>query len=561
VYIIGINAGRGDTSCCLLKDGELIAAIQEERLRRVKFWTGFPALAFERCLAEAGIGIGQVAHIAIDRGAAQSLAHAGAGQHWFEAFAGEIHEIDPALASLCAAFHVSPFESAVALAVDGAGQAACAWGVGQGSGIAVEGSIAFPHSLGIFYQAMTQWLGFPRYGDEYKVMGLASYGRPEHMEAMRRLVKLKGDGGFELALDYFRHHHAQTDRQSGSGEPRIVRLFSDALTDLLGPMRGRDEAILQRHMDVAHSAQAMVEEALFHLLNSLYERYRLDRLALAGGCALNSVANGKIGRATPFRELYVPPAPGAAGTAVGAAFALWHRLGGARGFVMRHAYWGPQFGVGEIAAVLQARGAELEAQGCTITPIADQDALCERSAHAIADGKVVGWFHGRMEWGPRALGNRSILGDPRRADMKDILNLKIKRREPFRPFAPSILREAVAQWFETDADVPFMSQVCPVRDDKRALIPAVTHVDGSGRLQTVERTSTPRFHALIEAFERISGVPLLLNTSFNENEPVVCHPEEALDCFLRTGMDLLVLENWFVERSEALERQCRSARK
>jgi carbamoyltransferase len=313
----------------------------------------------------------------------------------------------------------------------------------------------------------------------------------------------------------------------------------------------------------------MYEEAFFHLLNRLHERYKVDALALAGGCAMNSVANGKVYRNTPFKRMYVQPAAGDAGGAIGAAFVVWNQMNGGgpsprpsprtRGegetpdeqgrFVMSHAYWGPEFSDEEIGALLGTQEAEIAAQGCVVARMEDEDALCRRTAQAIADGEVVGWFQGRMEWGPRALGNRSILADPRRADMKDILNLKIKRRESFRPFAPSILREHVAEWFEVDDDVPFMMQVYPIREEKRALIPAVTHVDGSGRLQTVTRDTNPRYYALIEAFRELTGVPMVLNTSFNENEPVVCKPEEALDCFLRTRMDVLVLGEWVVERA------------
>jgi carbamoyltransferase len=263
---------------------------------------------------------------------------------------------------------------------------------------------------------------------------------------------------------------------------------------------------------------------------------------------MNSVANGKVYRNTPFRKVYIQSAAGDAGGAIGAAFAVWHKLGGKRGFVMDHAYWGPHFADTDLRALLDANAAALREQGCTVTRIEDEAALCERTATAISGGKVVGWFQGRMEWGPRALGNRSILGDSRRADMKDILNLKIKRRESFRPFAPSILRESVSEWFEQDDDVPFMMQVYPIREEKRSAIPAVTHVDGSGRLQTVMAETNPRYHRLISTFGRMTGVPIVLNTSFNENEPVVCRPEEALDCFLRTKMDVLVMGDWFIER-------------
>jgi carbamoyltransferase len=296
----------------------------------------------------------------------------------------------------------------------------------------------------------------------------------------------------------------------------------------------------------------MYEEAFFHLTGTVQNKTGLADIALAGGCAANSVANGKIRRVTSFKHVYVQSAAGDAGGAIGAAYAVWDRLGGERSFVMDHAYWGTQFSASDIAALMVLRRPEIDAAGCNIREITDEAALCRETAKAVAEGKVVGWFQGRMEWGPRALGNRSILCDPRRADMKAVLNAKIKRRESFRPFAPSVLKDAVADWFEEDDAVPFMMQVFQIRENKRALIPAVTHVDGSGRLQTVSPNTNPRYYRLIESFHDISGVPMVLNTSFNENEPIVCSPEEALDCFLRTKMDVLVLGDIQITRTESV---------
>jgi carbamoyltransferase len=294
----------------------------------------------------------------------------------------------------------------------------------------------------------------------------------------------------------------------------------------------------------------MYEEAFFHLIENLQRRYKLTDIVLAGGCAANSVANGKIRRQTAFKRVYVQSSPGDAGGAIGAAYSVWHKLGGKRDFVMDHAFWGPEFSSGEVTRLIAARKAELADHKCAVIEIGEDAELCRKTAQAVAQGKVIGWFQGRMEWGPRALGNRSIVGDPRRADMKDILNAKIKRRESFRPFAPSVLQEAVSDWFEEDDAVPFMMQVFQVREEKRSLIPAVTHVDGSGRLQTVARAANPRYYLLIEAFRDITSIPMVLNTSFNENEPVVCKPEEALECFLRTKMDVLVMGNTFIQRRE-----------
>ena len=483
-----------------------------------------------------------------------------------DAFRGKIHRVEHHLAHLASCFLVSPFEEAVTVSVDGFGDfASAAWGRGKGTSITMDGRVWFPHSLGVFYQALTQYLGFPHYGDEYKVMGLAPYGEPRFMPEMRRIVLLQNDGTYRLDTTYFRHHKEKIAYEWSGGSPHVGTLFSPALEDLLGPARGKDEPLEQRHKDIARSVQAMYEEAFFHLLNRLHERYRLDSLTLAGGCAMNSVANGKVKRSTPFKRVYVQSAAGDAGGAIGAAMHVWHGLGiapprpvaaasalagdvVAGRTVMDHAYLGPGAEDGEIEGLVEAHAAELATQGCQIERLADETELCRRTAEAIANGMVVGWFQGRMEWGPRALGNRSIVCDPRRADMKDILNRKIKRRESFRPFAPSILREHVGEWFEEEDDVPFMMQVFQIREEKRRLIPAVTHVDGSGRLQTVHRETNPRYHRLIETFRGLTGVPMVLNTSFNENEPVVCRPAEALDCFLRTKMDVLVLGDTLIER-------------
>ncbi len=576
--ILGVNAYHGDSSACLVIDGVLIAAAEEERFRRIKHWAGFPSEAIKYCLAEAGIDLSDLTHVAINQDSKANIwkkvgftlakrpdlgmvldriknkreranvldeleSTVGLG------FLGELHEVEHHLAHLSSAFHVSPFANAVVVSVDGFGDfASAAWGYGRNEQISIDEKIYFPHSLGIFYQALTQWLGFPHYGDEYKVMGLAPYGQPTFMSEMRQIVHLREDGGFKLALEFFRHHKESVEYEWENGEPNVGVLFSQALIDLLGPARQKGEDLTQRHKDIARSVQVMYEEAFFNLLNVLHAKHGGETLCLAGGCAMNSVANGKVYRSTPFRKLYIQSAAGDAGGAIGAAYAVWHKLGGKRGFIMDHSYWGPHFTDADCRKLLDMHAAALQSQSCEVRHVSDEDSLCEQTAQAIADGKVIGWFQGRMEWGPRALGNRSILGDPRRADMKDILNLKIKRRESFRPFAPSILREAVPDWFEQNDDVPFMMQVYPIRMEKKALIPAVTHVDGSGRLQTVMPDTNPRYHKLISKFGQMTGVPIVLNTSFNENEPVVCKPEEALDCFLRTKMDVLVIGNWVIRR-------------
>jgi len=579
MVILGLNAYHGDSAAALIVDGELVAAAEEERFRRVKHWAGFPSEAIASCLAEAGLTLADVEHVAINqdsranrrqkalyavrnrlspamiarqlrnRRKRDSLAERFASAFPGTPFGGHYHAVEHHLAHLSSTFHVSPFDEAVAVSVDGFGDfASAAWGLGKGSDIAVDHRVLFPHSLGIFYQALTQYLGFPHYGDEYKVMGLAPYGKPAHMDAMREIVALQPDGGYRLNLDLFVHHRENVTEGWDGVIPSVSRLYSPALETLLGPARSPEAPLEARHHDIARSVQKMYEEAFFHLLNRAHAEYGVDALCVSGGCGMNSVANGKIRLETPFREVYVQSAAGDAGGAIGSALATWHRLGGERRFAMTHSAWGPCFDDAAVVTALDARGDELSAGGCTVRHVEDEEMLCREVAAAIADGRVIGWFQGRMEWGPRALGNRSILGDPRRADMKDILNLKIKRRESFRPFAPSVLRDAVDDWFEQDADVPFMMQVFRIREARRERIPAVTHVDGTGRLQTVSATSNPRYHCLISAFEAISGVPMLLNTSFNENEPVVCTPEQALDCFLRTNMDVLVMENRLVTR-------------
>jgi carbamoyltransferase len=326
-------------------------------------------------------------------------------------------------------------------------------------------------------------------------------------------------------------------------------VYSQKLIEKLGPARAPQDPMEQRHKDLAASMQAMFEEAYFELANGLFEKTKVPNLALAGGCGYNSVANGLVFERSPYRDLYIQAAAGDAGGAIGAAYWVWNEeLKKPRSFVMDHAYWGPEYSDGAIDKAVSARKEDLDEANCVLHRVRNERELCARTAEQIAKGNVVGWFQGRMEWGPRALGNRSIVCDPRRADMKDILNHKIKRRESFRPFAPSILREAVGEWFETDYDVPFMLQVYQIREEKRAQIPAVTHVNGSGRLQSVTEAQNPRYYHLIQAFRDLTGIPIVLNTSFNENEPVVNNPAEALDCFLRTKMDLLVMGDLMIQR-------------
>ena len=589
MYILGLNAYHGDASACLVRDGEVVAAIEEERLSRVKHQAGFPARAAAACLSMEGIDIEAVGHIAINRDPKGALGRkllytltrlpsprlvlermrnarswSGVETALAEAFPnadinGEIHHVDHHRAHLASAFDPSPFERALVLSVDGFGDfASCAWGVGDASTLNLKGKVHFPHSLGIFYQAMTQYLGFPAFGDEYKVMGLAAWGSPDAVDEVQRLVKPRRDGTFRLDLRYFRHHRENVPYRWDHGSPEVGRLYTPALEALLGAARAPDAPVEQRHMDLAAAVQAVYERALFRLITALSERHGLRDLALAGGCGQNSSANGRITAETPIRRLYVPSAATDSGGAVGAALAVWRELSGRRGATrLDHAYLGTAVESDAVEQALSARTDDLEREGCRI--IRGEDAPTTEVAQLLAEGKVVGWFQGRMEWGPRALGARSILADPRRAEMRETLNAKIKLREPFRPFAPSVLAEALPEWFELsraeDADTPFMARVYPVREEKRTTIPAVTHVDGTGRVQSVSRDAHPAYRALIEAFHAETGVPMLLNTSFNENEPIVNTPAEALDCFLRTRMDALAIGDVLIQRESGESRE------
>jgi carbamoyltransferase len=403
------------------------------------------------------------------------------------------------------------------------------------------GSVGFPHSLGNFYTMVTQWLGFPKYGDEGKVMGLAPYGRPVYLDKMRKIVRVQRDGTFELDLDYVAHGAKGATMTWSDGAPTIGVLYTDKLVQLLGaPCEPRAE-ITEHQQNVAASLQAMLEEAEFSLVEMLQQATNQTSLCMAGGVALNSSFNGKILPNTAFDDIYIHPAAGDAGTALGVCFYIYHQiLGQPRSCVMEHAYTGPRFENGRVAGRLQAYGLHYQ-------ELDDSD-LVRRTASLVAEGDVVGWFQGRMEWGPRALGNRSIVADPRRQDMKDILNARIKYREPFRPFAPSILGEAVGDYFDQSYPDPFMIKVYNVLPEKRDEIPAVTHVDGTGRLQTVHKNTNELYWQLIKEFGDQTGVPVVLNTSFNENEPIVCTPEEAIDCFLRTRMDALAIGNYLATK-------------
>jgi len=580
-YVLGINAYHGDVSAALLRDGQLVAAVEEERFRRIKHWAGFPTLAIRSVLEMAGIRGQDIRHVAVSRDPKANLLRKGlftirhrpdlrlvldrvrnAGKvrdlHGPLAAAlgvprddlPAIHYVEHHPAHLASAFFVSPFEAAACCAIDGFGDfVSTSFAIGSRNHLEVLDKVYFPHSLGMMYTAVTQFLGFHGYGDEFKVMGLAPYGRPRHVDAVRQLVTLTDGGKFELSLDYFRHWSDGVEMEWDDGYPTLGRVYSDRLTHLLGPAREPSAPLTAREEDIAHSLQVVYEDCTMHVLNGLWEQTRQEAVCLAGGCAMNSVANGKVRQRTPFTSVYIQPAAGDNGTALGAAYWVWHEtLRHERAFVMEHAYWGTSHNAERVLASVPDRDDawEYDIEMCPTTAEAARVA-----AALVASGNVVGWYQGRMEWGARALGNRSILADPRRSDVRELINTKIKFRERFRPFAPSIAEEALHDYFEDGAPDPFMQQVYPVRADKRSVIPAVTHVDGSGRLQTVSARTNPTYYTLIKEFERITGVPVVLNTSFNENEPIVDTPEQALDCFMRTRMDAIVLHNAVVRRQPA----------
>jgi carbamoyltransferase len=576
--ILGINAYHGNASAAIVAEGRLVAAVEEERFNRVKYAAGFPAQAIRYCLKEAGLELKDIDHVAVPRNPYARLGRklfyavrmpsfarervkvlrkfTGIPQALAQAFdtdpakiAAKSHRIEHHQAHLASAFFVSPFERAALLSADGLGDfASTMWGTGEGSRMKIDGAIAFPHSLGLFYSAVTQYLGFLKFGDEYKVMGLAAYGEAEQREVFRDIVRAHGDG-FRLGLDYFTHHRSGPEMSWADADktPTMGKMFSEAMERRLGPRRNPEEPLEQRHRNLASALQARLEEVYLGMLKKLAQRTGLKAVCLAGGVAFNCVANGKIFDRTGFEQVYVHPAAGDGGLAVGAAFFVWHQiLGKPRSFVMDHAYWGPGYTRDETCRAIDRNGLGQNGWRVDELPV---DNLMQRTAAIVADGKIIGWFQGRAEWGPRALGNRSIVADPRRPEMKEILNQRIKHREIFRPFAPSILAESTGEWFEKSHPSPFMTLAYSVRPEKREKIPAPTHVDGTGRLQTVTREANPRYWSLIKAFEQLTGVPVVLNTSFNDNEPIVCRPEEALDCFERTQMDALVLGDFLITRS------------
>jgi carbamoyltransferase len=566
---------HADASAAILQDGEVVFAIAEERLNRVKHFAGFPALAIEACLKAVGATIADVDHVAVgqdtDANLAQKLRYTAANPAKIanlirlrqrkqrgrdvrslvaKAFNIDTktmefreHHLEHHIAHIASAYYCSPWEKAAGFSYDGSGDfvstmmARC-----EGNQIDIIKRVFLPHSLGTFYTMICDFIGYSKYGDEGKVMGLAPYGKDTYCEHVSKMVHLTSDG-FHLDLKYFQplgSNQGMEIREDGT--VCLSRHYSNQMVKLFGEPRQPQTEISQRDMDLAFAMQHRFEEVCFHLLKQLHGRVPIDNLAMAGGCALNSVANGKLFSNTPFRRTWIQPAAGDEGLAIGAALHTYHSvLKYPRKYSMTHSYLGPEFSNAQIEIALDTAGLRYRKM--------QREPLLESVAEQIKMGNIVGWFQGRMEWGPRALGNRSILAHPGLPNMKDVLNARIKHREWFRPFAPSILVESQIEYFEHDHPSPFMLHVYKIRPQKRAELCAVNHVDDTGRLQTVSRDENPLYYDLIRTFGRMTGTPVLLNTSFNENEPIVCKPEEAIDCFKRTRMDVLAIGPYFVAKA------------
>jgi carbamoyltransferase len=582
--VLGVNAYHGDASACIFIDNKLVAAAEEERFTRIKHSAGFPKNAIRFCLDFANINLSEIEHIAINRNPKQrifpKLLFAASNifsinfiknrlknlqkinslkeefvKNFNEKVNAKIHNIDHHISHVASSVYFSNFEKTNFISVDGFGDfASTITGHYNGKKIKICDEVLFPHSLGLFYTAITQYLGFLKYGDEYKVMGLASYGKPIYSEKIKNMFEQKTNKLFSLNLKYFLHHSGNVEMTWLSGEPKIGKVYSDVLVDLLGPQRKPNEEIKKFHTDIAASAQKIYEEFLTSIANKLYKQNPSEFLCLSGGCAMNSVANGNLYKNTNYKKIYIPASPGDAGGSVGAASVVIKNTNGASKF-SDNPYLGPFFSNSEILKILEENKFKIESaidfgtDKIKVNFFTNINDLLKLTAEKIYRGNIVGFYNGRMEWGPRALGSRSILADPRNKNIRSVLNVKIKRREEFRPFAPSILKEKVHEWFVYDDNVPFMSKVIEIQKNKRSMVPAIAHIDGTGRLQTVTETQNKNYYNLIKFFFQLSGIPMVLNTSFNENEPMVCSPQEALDCFLRTKMDCLVLENYLITRT------------
>lgn len=580
MLILGLNMFHADASAALIVDGEVKFAIAEERLNRRKHFGGFPALAIKACLDAVGARISDIEHVAVgqdrDANLAKKVQYALANPanilnfirlrqrkesmrdvrsliaRALDADPAQLrfreHHLEHHIAHIASAYYCSPWEKAAGFSYDGSGDfVSTMMALCEGSEIEVLNRVFLPHSLGSLYTMICEFIGYSQYGDEGKVMGLAPYGKNTYRDEISKIVAPK-NGGFHLDLDYFKPLGSNQGMQIlPDGTVKLARHFSDRMEKLFSEPRLPHTEITQRDMDLAFAVQQRFEEIFFHLLNQLHGLVPLEDLAMAGGCALNSVANGKVLDHTPFRRTYIQPAAGDEGLAIGAALHTYHSvLKQPRRHELKQSYLGPEFSESRIQSALQNAGVEFRKL--------ERPTLLDEVADEIAAGNVIGWFQGRMEWGPRALGNRSIVAHPGLPNMKDVLNARIKHREWFRPFAPSIMADHQHEYFEHDHPSPFMLHVYKIRPEKRQELIAVNHVDDTGRLQTVAREENPMYYDLIAAFRRRTGIPVILNTSFNENEPIVCTPEEAIDCFQRTRMDVLAIGPFMVvkpgERAE-----------
>ena len=576
MLILGLNMFHADASAAIVQDGEVVFAIAEERLNRVKHYAGFPAMAVKACLDAVGARIADVDHVAVgqdsDANLAKKVQYALANpvkilnfirlRQRKEAMRDvrlllaqaldsdpkglrfQEHHLEHHIAHIASAYYCSPWEGAAGFSYDGSGDfVSTMMALCEGNEIKVLERVFLPHSLGSFYTMICEFIGYKKYGDEGKVMGLAPYGKDTYCDQIREITQLN-DSAFRLNLHYFMPLGSNQGMQiQADGTVRLARHFSDRMVQLFGEPREPHAEITQRDMDLAYAMQHRFEEVFFHLMKQLHQRVPVEDLVMAGGCALNSVANGKLFQQTPFRRTWIQPAAGDEGLAIGAALHTYHAtLQQPRRYQMKDSYLGPEFSDSRIES-------ELKKANLGYRKLARQP-LLDAVAEQIVAGNVVGWFQGRMEWGPRALGNRSIVAHPGLPDMKDVLNARIKHREWFRPFAPSILVERQHEYFEHDHPSPFMLHVYKIRPEQRAQLCAVNHVDDTGRLQTVSREENPLYYDLIRAFERRTGIPVILNTSFNENEPIVCKPEEAIDCFKRTRMDGLAIGPYLVLKTK-----------
>ena len=580
MYTLGLNVFHGDCSACLFKDDKLIAAVEEERITRVKHAAGFPINSIKFCLDFEKIDIKDIDYVAINRNpnlrfftkaiyALKNIIHTKKifdriknfkkinsledefQKYFFTKLKNKVFLVDHHLAHAASSVLMSKFNDCNYITIDGFGDfLSTTIGKFDNHKFNTLQDVKFPHSLGLFYTAITQFLGFKKYGDEYKVMGLSSYGKPTYVDEISKIIKFDDKNLFQLNLDYFKHHNKGIEMSWLDGEPKLGDVYSEKLIELLGKPREKDDKIESKHMDIASSTQIVFEGIAIKILNRLYDLNNSDNLCLSGGCAMNSVFNGKILQNTKYKNIYINHSPGDSGGSIGAGMIAINKIYKKIIKINDSAYLGPYYSMDKIKVILDSYNDKFKKLNIKITKFNNNDELINSIANNLSLKKVIGLFQGRMEFGSRALGNRSIICDPRNPDIKSLLNLKIKNREEFRPFAPSVLLESVNEWFESNDEVPFMSKVHKIKKDKAKLVPGVVHVDGTCRLQSVSESDNPLYDSIIKKFKEITNIPLILNTSFNENEPIVCKPEHAIDCFLRTKMDNLFIEKYLISRED-----------